>query len=74
MTPEPTPPPLGLSLARDAAHRPAARARQLRSGALRASFSTNRRLYDWGLSRQARRRNLRLMQLLLGAPPLSRRA
>ena len=74
MTRDLNPTTLGLSSAGNAAYRPVGRARQLRSGAPRASFSTNRRLYDWGLSRQARRRNLRLMQLLLGAPPLSRRA
>jgi hypothetical protein len=33
-----------------------------------------RRRHDWGLSREARRRNVRLMLLLLGDAPLSRQA
>jgi hypothetical protein len=36
--------------------------------------SSTARQREWGLDRQSRRRNLRLMLLLLGTAPLSRQA
>jgi hypothetical protein len=48
---------------------------EARPGTMRAiRTSSAARRKGWGLSRQARRRNARLMLLLLGSAPLSRQA
>jgi hypothetical protein len=61
-----------LSLERKASHE--MDPRQAPPAAPRTVHASAGRRRDWGLDRQARRRNLRLMLLLLGSAPLSRQA